>query len=90
MANSDSDRAGLTAWCMALVAEMLEIAPDDISPDVKLSRIGLDSAMSVQFVVALEDRVGVPLSPDVIAEHPTIAKLVAYVSALQMRNQPQQ
>jgi acyl carrier protein len=80
MPKSQADPAELTAWCVALVAEMLEAAPDDIN------RLGLDSAMSVQLAVALEERLGIALSPDVIADHPTIAKLVAYVSALQTRD----
>jgi len=86
MPKSQADPAELTAWCVALVAEMLEAAPDDINPNAKFNRLGLDSAMSVQLAVALEERLGIALSPDVIADHPTIAKLVAYVSALQTRD----
>jgi acyl carrier protein len=44
--------------------------------------MGVDSAMSVQLAVALEERLGVALSPDVIADHPTITSLVDYLSGL--------
>jgi len=76
MARIATDRA-------ELVAEMLERAPRDVNPNVKFSRLGLDSAMSVQLAVALEERLGIRLSPDVIADHPTIAALVDYLAAMQ-------
>ena len=38
--------------------------------------------MSVQLAVALEERLGIALSPDVIADHPTISGLVDYLSRL--------
>jgi acyl carrier protein len=82
MPPSPFDRTALTAWCVAFVAEMLERAPGEINPDVKFSRIGFDSAMSVQLAVALEERLGVRLNPDVIADHPTISKLVGHLALL--------
>jgi acyl carrier protein len=74
------DQSGLAAWCVDFVAEMLEVAPSEIDPKVKFSRLGVDSAMSVQLAVALEERLGIPLSPDIIADHPTISALVDYLS----------
>jgi acyl carrier protein len=82
MVSSGSDRAVLAAWCVAFVADMLELAPGKIDPGVKFSRLGVDSAMSVQLAVALEERLGIALSPDVIADHPTISSLVDYLSGL--------
>jgi acyl carrier protein len=67
---------------VSYVADMLELAPDDVKPNAKFSRIGLDSAMSVQLAVALEERLGVALTPDVIADHPTISRLVVYLSTI--------
>jgi acyl carrier protein len=34
-----------------------------LDPDAKFSRIGLDSAMSVQLAVALEERLGIEMAP---------------------------
>ena len=82
MMNSAADRAALSAWCVAFVADMLELPPAKIDPGVKFSRLGVDSAMSVQLAVALEERLGIALSPDVIADHPTIASLVDYVARM--------
>ena len=72
MSDIGIDQAALTAWCVAYVADMLELAPSEINPNVKFSRIGFDLAMSVHLAVALEEHLGIALSPDVLAEHPTI------------------
>lgn len=82
MSDVGNDQAALTAWCVSYVADMLELAPDDVKPNAKFSRIGLDSAMSVQLAVALEERLGIALTPDVIADHPTISRLVVYLSTI--------
>ncbi len=59
---------------------MLERAPADIDPNAKFSRIGFDSAMSVQLIVALEQFLDVELSPDLIDSFPTIASLSAHLA----------
>jgi acyl carrier protein len=82
MISFGTDRAALAAWCVAFVADMLELAPSKIDSRVKFSRLGVDSAMSVQLAVALEERLGIAPSPDVIADHPTISGLVDYLSRL--------
>ncbi len=83
-----SDTAALSAWCVEYVAEMLERAASDIDPNAKFSRIGLDSAMSVQLAVALEERLGIEIGPDVIGDHPTIARLAAYLAARRAQRAP--
>lgn len=88
MSSLRTDRAALAAWCTGFVAEMLERAPRDINPHAKFSRLGLDSAMSVQLAVALEERLGIALSPEAIADHPTISDLVAYLTALPSESAP--
>jgi acyl carrier protein len=86
MSDVESARSGLAAWCASFIADLLECAPAEINPDTKFSRMGVDSAMSVQLAVALEERLGLQLSPDVIADHPTISRLVAYLSAIRPRS----
>ncbi len=73
-------RAELTEWCIGFVADLLERPPSKIDPDTRFSRLGFDSAMAVQLVIALEERLGLELSPDTIAEHPSIARLSAYLA----------
>jgi acyl carrier protein len=72
----------LSDLCTGLVAEMLERSSDDVDVNSKFSRMGLDSAMSVQLIVAIEEEIGIELTPDVIGEHPTIARLSAYLATL--------
>jgi acyl carrier protein len=80
-ADGPPEEAALRAWCVGYVADMLERAVSDIDPNTRLSRIGLDSAMSVQLAVALEEHFGIQVSPDVIGDHPTISRLAAHLAA---------
>ena len=81
MSRFPSEVAALSAWCVGFVADMLERSASDIDPDAKFTRIGFDSAMSVQLAMALEERLGIQIGPDVIADHPTISRLAAYLVA---------
>lgn len=73
----------LLSWCVRFVADMLERSPAEIDPNAKFTRIGFDSAMAVQLVVALEERLGIELSPDVIGDYPSIARLSAHLRSLE-------
>lgn len=73
-------RQDLVEWCVAFVADMLERPPAAIDPDARFSRLGFDSAMSVQLVVALEGLLGTEISPDLLSQNPTISRLVAQLT----------
>jgi acyl carrier protein len=75
------EETALRAWCVGYVADMLERAASDIDPNTRFSRIGLDSAMSVQLAVALEEHLGIQVSPDLVGDHPTISRLAAHLAA---------
>lgn len=77
---SSSDSAQLITYCVHFVAELLERSPDEIDPNEKFSRIGFDSAMSVQLILALEERLQIELSPDLIESYPSIARLCAHLA----------
>jgi acyl carrier protein len=68
--------------CVRIVAGILERQPEQIDPATRFSRLGLDSAMSVQLVVTLEQELDLQLLPDLVAEHPTILKLSAKLAEL--------
>ena len=82
MSDLHPDADEISSWCVRYVADMLERAPAEIDPSKRFSRIGFDSAMSVQLVVAIEAWLGIQLDPDVMSNHPTIARLAAYVAGL--------
>jgi len=81
MKQSASEQAAICTWCVALVTEMLDGAATDVQPDSKFSRLGFDSTMAVELAVAIEERYGLRLDLEVIADHPTISELAAYVAA---------
>src|ERR1700683_939469 len=67
-------------WCPDYFAETLKRPPSRIDPQTKFARFGMDSAMSVFFLVALEDWLGVELGSDVVFDHPTVAELARHVA----------
>jgi acyl carrier protein len=81
MTQSAFEPAAICTWCIGVVAEMLEESAADIHPDSKFSRLGFDSTMSVELAVAIEEQFGLRMDLDVIADHPTISRLAAYVAA---------
>jgi len=66
--------------CIASLAETLSIPPDRIDPNVKFSRLGLDSGMSVFLLLSLEERLGVTLVPEAIYDNPTVAELSEHIA----------
>jgi acyl carrier protein len=76
------DTDALTKYCINFVADLLQRSPAAIDPNLKFSRIGFDSAMSVQLVVSLEELLNLELSPDVIDAFPTIASLSAHLATV--------
>ena len=66
--------------CIDSLAETLSISPDRIDPNVKFSRLGLDSGMSVFLLLSLEERLGVTLVPEAIYDNPTVAELSEHIA----------
>lgn len=79
MENLDGAELHIRRWCTDYVAKTLELPADRIDPQVKFARLGMDSAMSVFFLVELEHWLGVELASEIVFNHPTIAELARYV-----------
>lgn len=75
MPSTSVTEAQIRAWCTQEIAQILGIASDRIGHDVKFARLGLDSANAMQLLLALEDHLGIELSPETVFDHPTIAEL---------------
>jgi acyl carrier protein len=73
-------KESISAFCIESIAKILRVPSASINPDVKFSRLGLDSAMSVYLLMDLEEKLAVELSPDSFYEHPTINALSAYLA----------
>ena len=82
MTRSAADREEMTRCCLCEVAQILQRPESVLDPTAKFTRLGLDSAMSVQLVVALEEKLGFELAPEIVFEHNTIARLSAYLCDL--------
>lgn len=59
---------------------MLEQDPSNINPNTKFMRLGFDSTMSVELAVAVEERYGLRIDLDTLAEYPTISQLSAFLA----------
>ncbi len=72
--------AAIRDWCIAYLTRTLDRPNLEIDASVPFSRLGLDSATSVWFIVALEEWLGVELTPDIVFEYPTIADLAQHLA----------
>ena len=64
-------------WCIVYLAKTFELLRAEIDPRAKFA---MDSVTSISFVVEMEEWLGFGLSPDIVYEHPTPAKLARYVA----------
>jgi len=67
-------------WCISFVAQLLEQDEASINQNTKFTRLGFDSTMAVELGVAIEERYGLTVDPEVLADHPTISQLAAFVA----------
>jgi acyl carrier protein len=69
------------AWMVEWLAQTLKQPPAAIDVQRPLAEYGLDSIAAVELAEALQSTLGVPLSPTLAYEYPTIAALSAYLTA---------
>ena len=61
------------------LADQMDIAPEEISPDTTFESLGIDSLDTVEMVMDLEDELGVELELE--EKIATIGELVAFVES---------
>jgi acyl carrier protein len=74
-------RQALMAWMVNWLAQTLKQPTTAIDVQRPLAEYGLDSITAVELAEALQSTLGVPLSPTLAYEYPTIAALSTYLSA---------
>lgn len=74
-------QAEIAGWCVDYLARLLERPPESIEADAPFARVGLDSAMALYFTIDLEKWLGIEVWPEIVFEHPSIARLSAYLAA---------
>jgi acyl carrier protein len=67
-------------WLTGRVAEMLNVAPDTVSPHAVFSELGLSSLQAVELAAELEDMSGREVPATMVYEYPTIEDVAAYVA----------
>lgn len=84
MQRPEPTEADICAWCGRYLEQELKLPAERIDANVKFARLGMDSAMSVFMLAALEDWLGMELQADAVFAHPTIAELARYVVKLRV------
>jgi acyl carrier protein len=77
---TQKSEAEITGWCVAHLAKALRLSGNDIDPQTKFARLGVDSAMAVYLVGELEEWLGRELPPELAFEYPTIAALAHHLA----------
>ena len=68
-------REQISEFCVVSLAKVLRIPQNTVAVDTKFTRLGLDSAMLVYFMMELEEKFDLELSPDDFYDFPTINDL---------------
>nr|QIY94156.1 hypothetical protein HEP87_09020 [Streptomyces sp. S1D4-11] len=67
------------AWLASAVAEAAGLAPSAVDPQRPIAEFGLGSRQLVTLAAELSGRIGRPVEPSLVFDHPTIAALAAAV-----------
>ncbi|MEU5090877.1 acyl carrier protein [Streptomyces sp. NPDC021356] len=72
---------GVLAELTAVLAELLEVAPERIDPSEPFHVLGFDSILTAEFVAAVNARFRTRLAAAVLYDHPTPQALAALIAA---------
>ncbi|MFJ8005376.1 SDR family NAD(P)-dependent oxidoreductase [Streptomyces fagopyri] len=67
------------AWLVSAVAEAAGLTPSAVAPDRPIAELGLGSRQLVTLAADLSERLGRPLEPSLVFNHPTIEAITATV-----------
>jgi acyl carrier protein len=70
----------ISEFCIVSLANVLRVPKDTVDTDAMFNRLGLDSAMVVYFMMDLEEKLDLELSPDDFYDYPTVDKLSRYLT----------
>ncbi|BAZ50021.1 phosphopantetheine-binding protein [Nostoc sp. NIES-4103] len=72
--------AEIQAWTVSYLANLLEVAPEEVDVTIPFDRYGLDSLAAVSLTGDLQDWLGYDVDPTLLYDYPTIEGLVNYLS----------
>jgi len=70
----------LTEVVVGAVAAALDLQPSAVDLDERFSRYGLDSLAAAGLIRVLAERLGRPLPPTLVWDHPTTGRLIRYLA----------
>ena len=76
-----ASNAGLIDTIRAVVAETLQMRPEQLLADRNFSDYGADSIISVELIGALNTRFGITLKPTILFSHPTVERLAEHLAS---------
>jgi acyl carrier protein len=76
----------ICAWCVDYLVTTLKLPARWVVPEVKFTRMGMDSAMAVYLQMALEEWLEIELPPELLFEQETIAEVASYIVRSQGRD----
>lgn len=74
------DAAEIRAWLVAEVAVLVHTGPDEIDPREPFVHYGLGSTQALELAAKLEDWIGLPLTPTLIWDYPSIESLARHLA----------
>jgi acetyltransferase-like isoleucine patch superfamily enzyme/acyl carrier protein len=70
----------IVSWCVKYLAELVEVPAEQVDKNVTFAGLGMDSVTRATFMFTLEEFLNVTVTPDDIAEYPTIAALAHHLA----------
>ncbi|MBP2336642.1 acyl transferase domain-containing protein/acyl carrier protein [Saccharothrix coeruleofusca] len=77
-------------WLVRIFADALHIPVDDLDVTAEFGALGVESIMIGELVRAIEDRLGRPLEPAALLEHPTLERLADHLGQHEPEPGPEQ
>ncbi|MEU7635835.1 amino acid adenylation domain-containing protein [Streptomyces sp. NPDC039016] len=69
-------------WLAPLFSELLAIPEDDLDPTELFGDLGVESVMLGELLERIEEKMGRPLDPGTLLDHPTLDRLGPHLAAL--------
>jgi acyl carrier protein len=73
----------LRDWLVTFVADIIDVAPDEVDPSAPWESLGVDSAMTLVLVADLSVVLGREVRPIEVLANPTINAVVEHLTAVQ-------
>jgi acyl carrier protein len=69
-------------WMLRRLAQILDVSPDQIDVNARLDHYGLESVEAITVASELSDWLDRRLSPTLLWDHPTIARLACHIAEM--------